>query len=478
MRKIIQPFFLVLLLVCCSRSHAQLDVTTNSSAIALAQRIAGEGVSISNVTLTGNPNMTGFFVNRGNNKVGIDSGIVITNGRAQTQGGSIGVNGNGNATAAVVRADNKFARPGDADLAAAIGILVSRGKDACILEFDFIPQGEKIQFNYVFSSEEYDPQYVCDFNDAFAFFISGPGITGKKNMALVPETNTPVSIFNINDVPGGNCPNNIKYYINNEPNRWLTHNGHTTLLTAESEVQPCQTYHLKLVIMDVGDDSYDSGVFIQAKSLMSEQLKIDNQNPLNDLNQPYLAEGCRTGAVHITRPSKQPYAQVINLSYGGTAVNGIDVSALPALITIPANDSVAIIPIVALPDLAAEGIETLKIYVSAGCASFFSDSLEVEIRDIDLLDITPTDSVSICRNSSVQLQTVTGYSSYQWTGAPGLNNTSVRDPLATPATAAAKYICTATIGNCIAKDSVLVKWKTVVEIILYGSKMQLDVLTR
>ncbi len=49
---------------------------------------------------------------------------------------------------------------------------------------------------------------------------------------------------------------------------------------------------------------YDSGVFLQAKSLVSDPLKIDNQNPLNDANQPYLAEGCRTGAIHITRQGK------------------------------------------------------------------------------------------------------------------------------------------------------------------------------
>lgn len=456
MRKITKPFFLLLLVAGCLSSHAQLVVTTNSDAVALAQRLAGEGVAISNVTLTGNPNMTGFFKNTGNNKIGIDSGIIITDGRAKSQGGSImGVDGNSN-----MLANNFWNLPGDADLAAAIGATASEGKDACVLEFDFIPQGEKIQFNYVLSSEEYTPTYVCNYNDAFAFFISGPGITGKKNIALIPGTSTPVSIFNINNVPGGACPNNGKYYVDNTSNRWLTHNGHTTVLTAESEVQPCQTYHLKLVIMDVGDDQYDSGVFLQAKSLVSEPLKIDNKNPLNDMNQPYLAEGCRNGAIHITRQTKNPYPQAVNLIFGGTAINGMDVATLPSLVTIPANDSVVVVPIVALTDFVDEGIEKLKIYVSAGCANSYSDSIELEVRDIDLLAITPGDSTAICRNSSVQLQAETGYATYSWTGA-GINNTAISDPMVKPAVDRSNYICTATLGNCVAKDSVLLKWKTV-----------------
>jgi len=47
------------------------------------------------------------------------------------------------------------------------------------------------------------------FNDIFAFLISGPGIVGTQNIALVPGTTTPVSIFNVNNVT------NPAYYVNN-----------------------------------------------------------------------------------------------------------------------------------------------------------------------------------------------------------------------------------------------------------------------
>lgn len=67
------------------------------------------------------------------------------------------------------------------------------------MEFDFVPATDNISFNYVFGSEEY-PEYVCSqFNDVFAFFISGPGIVGLQNIAIVQGTaNMPVAINSVN----------------------------------------------------------------------------------------------------------------------------------------------------------------------------------------------------------------------------------------------------------------------------------------
>jgi len=44
----------------------------------------------------------------------------------------------------------------------------------------------------------------------FAFFISGPGIVGEENLAVVPSTNIPVTI---NDI---NLDSYWQYYVNNE----------------------------------------------------------------------------------------------------------------------------------------------------------------------------------------------------------------------------------------------------------------------
>jgi hypothetical protein len=286
---------------------AQLQITAANTANELAQKLVGAGVTISNVSFTGNMQMTGFFNNNGGTNIGIDSGIALTSGRAKTRPGNVGMDGDGVTAAQLITASNRWALPGDPDLAAAIGFPVASLHDACVLEFDFVPLGDSIKFNYVFCSEEYTSAYVCSFNDAFAFFISGPGIFGLRNIALVPGTPIPVSIFNVNDVPGGGCPNNISYYTDNRFNRFFTHDGHTKVFTALSRVQPCETYHIKLVISDVIDDQLDSGVFLQAGSLSSNAIGMTNLTQTDPQGNSYLVEGCATGAFVVRRPRKEPY---------------------------------------------------------------------------------------------------------------------------------------------------------------------------
>jgi len=454
----------LLLSLISSKGFGQLQVTTNNTANALAQKLVGEGVLISNVTVTTASYATGFFINTGGTNIGMDSGIVLTNGRVKTIGPSsdkTGVNGNGISPASILLADNRLNLPGDPDLANELHLPVTDLNDAVALEFDFIPLGDSIKFNYILSSEEYHVSFVCTYNDAFGFFISGPGITGVKNIALVPGTNIPVTITNVNNIPAAGCVNNPQYYVDNTSNVYFTHNGHTTVLTAASAVQPCQTYHLKLVVADQGDFAYDTGVFLEAGSLRSDPVKFDPHTPFNELNLPYLAEGCVGGNIHVARSHKKPFAQILNLTYAGTATNGVDVTLLPSTITIPANDSVASLPISAIADLIPEPNETLKIYVGNSCATYFNDSIIVEIRDVDILTITPPDSLVICRNNSVQLEAVAGYVNYTWTNGGTLSDNAISNPIATPVSASTNYICTATIGNCVARDSVLIKWRTV-----------------
>src|SRR5690606_8418105 len=99
-------------------------------------------------------------------------------------------------------------------------------------------------------------------NDVFGFFISGPGITGdpgignQKNIALIPGTNQAVAINNVN-----NGSNSI-FFHDNAGGQHLQYDGITRGLSAFSVVQPCQTYHLKLVVADASDRKFDSGVFI------------------------------------------------------------------------------------------------------------------------------------------------------------------------------------------------------------------------
>src|SRR6201986_1464891 len=73
-------------------SFSQINVSAAQTASALAQKLAGEGVTILNPTLTCPAIANGIF-RVVNSNLGLDSGIVLTTGRAVTVGSSYGVNG-------------------------------------------------------------------------------------------------------------------------------------------------------------------------------------------------------------------------------------------------------------------------------------------------------------------------------------------------------------------------------------------------
>lgn len=452
------------LLCLCFVADAQLQIVPQTNAQALAQKLVGPGITISNVSVTGSNLSTAFFYNQGGTQLGVDSGIVLSTGRVLTEGATIGLNGN-----AISLASSNTFSPGDPALSALVAPRPTN--NAVVLEFDFVPVGDSVKFRYVFSSDEY-PNYNCsNFNDVFAFFINGPGITGTKNIALVPGTNIPVSINSINNgIPGGggtiaNCnsmgPGSpfVQYYINNAVNQYFSHNGHTVVLEARAAVQPCQVYHLKIAIADVQDNSFDSGVFLEAESLRSDPISIVNENP--EINgQAYLVEGCQTGGIKIMRSKKSPFAQPVNIVVGGTAINGTDVETLPGIATIAANDSFVFVPIVPVVDNVAEGIEILKIYISNGCilSNTYVDSIEVQIRDYDTLAMNPEGAVGMCNNGSVQLNALGAYVKYQWFPGTNLNNPNIPNPIASPLSDQI-YICKAIVGDCNAEDSIKIAIK-------------------
>ena len=197
-------------------------------------------------------------------------GLVLSSGYVTS---SVGPN---NATGAT----NSLGLPGDPDLTLLAG---APSYDAAVLEFDFVPSGNMLEFEYIFSSEEYLEFCCSPFNDAFGFFLSGPGITGPYsnssiNLALLPSTAIPVTINNVHsdvafNLYGTPCPaQNASYYIDNPPGTLTTEfDGMTVVLKATYSVVSCASYHIKLAVGDVADDLLNSAVFLQARSFSSSE---------------------------------------------------------------------------------------------------------------------------------------------------------------------------------------------------------------
>jgi len=375
----------VLALLTCSAS-AQLNITTESDATTLAQKITGPGVTILNAQYTGGRFSAGTFESVRN--FPFNSGILLTSGRAKTEGTSFGANG-----VYTNVPTNGLGLPGDAALTTYSGKATF---DACVLEFDFIPQGDSIKVNYIFSSEEYGTYTCTNYNDVFAFLISGPGFAQNTNIALVPNTTIPVSVNSINDgIPGpsgsiGTC-NNIgagspftQLYIKNRDNI-LTYNGYTVVLTAVAKVTPCNVYHIKLAIADASDGTLDSGVFLEASSFSSNgSIQVASDAALTDSSgKIVLVEGCKDARLKLRRANNSNNPFDVTIAYGGVAIAGTDFPLLPATVSFLATDTLKTLPLSAILDNIAEGTEKFTIYFSTGlaCNLTVSDSLVVYIKD-------------------------------------------------------------------------------------------------
>jgi len=421
-------------------SQGQIQVTDNITALALAQQLTGQGVTIMNPVLNCPAHANGTF-KVVSSTVSIDSGIVLTTGRAATSGGSYGVNG-----ASSFLASTNNGTPGDAQLEALAGVTTY---DACGLEFDIVPQGDTASFNYVFSSEEYKNAVCGPYNDAFAFFISGPGISGSDNMALIPGTNIPVTINTVNSgTPGAmwnisGCSSMgagspfTADYIDNSTGTTLTHFGLTTKLRAFHHVMPCATYHLKIVIADGGNETYDSGVFLEAGSLHTSAYHIIAVNTLDSGHTPFAVKGCLPAKFLITRQGSTAESQTLKYITTGTAISSVDYTALPDSITIPAGDTGVMLTVNCLPTpLAGTKILHLNLLASFACTgTSIVDSAEVVIYDTAHIVIAPS-MINKCGNDTVQaIAAGDSIYTYSWAPTTGIDNSDTQQPgifIATP----------------------------------------------
>lgn len=449
---------LVATLFSISSASAQLVTTTGISAQSLVQNtLLGGGVTAFNITFTGVPTAIGHFDGSQCN-VGLNEGIIITTGTARDsidpfgdQLGPFGPNNSGSA------GFDNFA-PGDPDLALITGI---QSFNAGVLEFDFVPTGDTVRFNYVFASDEYLEFVGGGINDAFAFWISGPGIPTPTNIALIPGTATPVTIDNVNNVT------NAAYYIDNGDGvtapqntsaTYIQYDGMTTVLTAEAVVTPCDTFHLKIAISDMSDGIYDSGVFLEARSLSSNNLIVDADIDFGS-NDSTLYEGCGDASLYISRPNNFANVDTVFFVMGGSATNGTDYNAVQDTMYFQVGQDSIIINISALQDGLLEGIEsvTMMAITHSACSSDTA-FIQLYIADVPPLFVTTSNDTNLVCGDSVPIWGSAsggfGVSSYSWNGgvAPGDTSAWVSPGVTTT------YILTVvdTCNGQIATDSVTV----------------------
>lgn len=272
----------ILLLFITFINAQYINVNTNYPANDLVDKLIGSSacLSVSNINLKGydsNGIKSYGFISSNNSGFEINEGILLTTGDALKSSGVF----------SGIQSFEPSDWLGDIDLETAVNIVGT--SNATILEFDFIPNTNKISFEYMFLSEQYlrqgDPG-GCGYTDGFAFLIKKTTDSNYKNLALVPNTNVPITSETVRG-PGERCQeSNSQYFGHYNPDRTQTNfNGQTAILTAETNVVPGEKYHIKLVIADQGNGKYDSGVILKAGSFVgSKDLGLDRlistNNPL------------------------------------------------------------------------------------------------------------------------------------------------------------------------------------------------------
>ena len=414
--------------------------------------LLGDGVTATNITYTGSLAQLGLLEN-GSGVFSVESGLMLNTDDATCDG---------------FCADCLAGTVPDADLLSVANSVpplinqsftVSSVNDVCILEFDFEAGGDSIAFNYVFGSDEYLTYVNTTYNDIFAFFLSGPGISGPYaspagfpdgaiNIAQVPESDPllPVTISSVNNVT------NSEYYIDNPGGNFggpydICVNGFTTTFTAAAAVQCGETYHIKLAIADGSDTALESFVVLEAGSFSSNAVNLEadavpfsaggleNLVPYESsvglpsvLNYPngesfpfgdwsanneivvtvdgqetiidaVIIEGCNDARFTVIRPEVEAeLLDTLYLDLAGSAVLGLDYSDTFNEVIMTPGQTESEITLGVVDDGANEGVEFVEItyeYIN-GCGELISTTSKVVI--LDPIPVQATASEVGCQN--------------------------------------------------------------------------------
>jgi len=256
-----------------TNSRNYINVVHSNNLDSLINEFVHYGVSVSDVSFTGAPISNGIgyinigLMNNGNAaNLGINNGLILGTGSIQNHY----INQPASSLSSL-----SLTLPGFPLLNSIAG---NSSYDAAVLKFKIVPIGNIIEFKYIFASEEYHNYVNSSYNDVFGFFISGPNPMGgnylNKNIALLPGSELPVAINNVNNgLTGAYCSTgpcfNCEYFVDNCDSPIFIFDGRTTLLSAQAYVISGAEYELTIAVADIGDRIYDSAVILECPSLLS-----------------------------------------------------------------------------------------------------------------------------------------------------------------------------------------------------------------
>jgi hypothetical protein len=234
-------------------------VTPTQNSNSLLTTLLGDTSGLSNFTisLSGNSQAFGLFAD---DPFGLQTGVVLSTGRVADLPGENAID-----SGFETRPDGK--KIALADLSTNLNGMCNPitnqfcDRTTLTINFDADTTVDRLFFNYVFGSEEFVEFGGNRFNDSFKLLLNG------QNLAQLSDGQT-VTINNL--IPNPNDPASYHPdYINHPaaPNTLTRLDGYTQVLGFEGFLQQNSRNTLTIEIADIGDNFFDSAVFVQGGTL-------------------------------------------------------------------------------------------------------------------------------------------------------------------------------------------------------------------
>ncbi|MGJ8605156.1 MAG: choice-of-anchor L domain-containing protein [Marivita sp.] len=222
---------------------AELTINTTATADDLFNEIFGDGVTLvaGTATYSGDVIQAGIYSDAIATLQGIsptDTGVILSTGNVADFTNATGATNTTGSTST----DTTGGIDGDTDMDSVAG---QSTFDAAIMTADFIPTGNTITIQMVFSSEEYLEFVSSGVNDSLGLFVNNVKIDfvlGTGNISIDEITNTSNSNLYL-DNPSGSDAFNTEM------------DGLTRVLTFKADVNPGVTNSIKIGVADGGDSA-------------------------------------------------------------------------------------------------------------------------------------------------------------------------------------------------------------------------------
>lgn len=243
----------------------ELPINRNASAMQMAEEMFGPNADIRDATYTGDRDSSGIYTNGDAIAPGVtpgDTGVMFSTGdlRGFT---------NNNASQSNLSSSTTTNSSGpngvnDFDIAAGAPTF-----DASYIDVDFVPDGDMLTMQFVFSSEEYPEFATGAFQDFVGAWINGVQVQLSLGDGDVDPNNL-------------NAGANQNLFIDNTNDQFNTEmDGFTVNLTLKIPVVDGELNSLRIGIADVSDNQYDSTLLIAGGSIQSSVLAIDDSYQLD-----------------------------------------------------------------------------------------------------------------------------------------------------------------------------------------------------